>query len=1334
MNLKKTLLTLSLVFLLSLSSLSEEIPVCVSVDGGLVLITNSQHDGLILQDVAKGESVLVTEGMNSGYYASISPDNQYVCYKAIVKKKGVLLQAPMLYGIETGETVTLNGLCKVVGTPAVSADGKIAYTVLDQLIVMDSNFEIIDKFDLGHHVNLISFSPDGEQIAYNNKNEQIVVLDLASGIKEVVTDGKKAYWGPKYSPQGDKLAISSVCGSVACVDLAGWSMKIVGNGETPGWVDNNTIAFVKRTIEKEQVTQTDLVSVSAGGETISRVCLNKGMARAAISGKNVAVAKGGGMKAGAIAPGKLNLINDVTIPEGMGGELYSAGTEQVVTNGNITEIIGVPVIHQVYDTLDSHCGYWSCGATSALMAIQYYDILPANPYMISTPYQHVSNYGYYISEIYTYNNHTYNIPGLDSCDNTVYGGYGYIIQNDWEDTKGHMAEYITYHGPTSSVDWSPTFTKAQAEIDSDDPFVLLNSLTASGHYITGIGYYSDQYTLVFNDPYGNKNTTGYPSYDGGRVFYDWPGYNYGNENLNTVHCYIYCRYDHGPDVALYKNALTNAGFEDDFNFWSKNSSTNYEILTSGAHSGSKLCRFYLDGAYATIWQNPNEVNGQQMRTTCWAYKGSGTTDTGFGFKDQSGNPEAQVEIDSSSWDFYSVDWTIADDIDTQAWGTGIDGIYIDDVRAGPASRMNWITDWIWNGTYGSDINTDYFSGEGGEANLAPVPFQVNGGNTWTPVSRGDGFIDLNEAIGGTPENCVTYAHVYINSNALKSNVNLVVGSDDGIKVLLNGSAVHTNDTTRLQDICNPDQDVITGLSLNYGENRLMIKSKNNTGNYSFSARICNEYGYEIDGLTYGTSPMPTPTPIPTPTPDYEAAKYENALTNGGFEDDFNGGWAKNSTTNWEILTAAPHGGSKYCRLWRAGDYATCWQNPWEVNGQTWRTTCYAYKGANTTDPGFGFKDQSGIEEAGVSVDATSWQFYSVDWLIADDIDSQIWGTGNDGMFIDDVRAGKASRMNWITDWIWNGTHGSNLETDYFSGEGGEANITPGPGQTNGGCIWTQVYAPDGFVDLESEIGGSPEDCVTYAHVYVDADTAKSDVWLIMGSDDGVKVFLNGANVHTNDTTRSHDYLDPDMDVIPDLSLNAGENRLLVKVKNVSSAYSFSARFCDETGEEISGLTYSLGASVTPTPTSTSTPTPTPTPTSTSTPTPTPTPTPTSTSTPTPTPTPTPTASPTPNPDIYVYDITMDYRKVGRNRFGQAIVWIKDDSGNDIENATVYGDWTGAVSHSDSGVTGSNGQVTIESNRSKNAGTFTFCVTDVVISGYNYDDSLNNETCDSISVP
>ena len=103
-------------------------------------------------------------------------------------------------------------------------------------------------------------------------------------------------------------------------------------------------------------------------------------------------------------------------------------------------------------------------------------------------------------------------------------------------------------------------------------------------------------------------------------------------------------------------------------------------------------------------------------------------------------------------------------------------------------------------------------------------------------------------------------------------------------------------------------------------------------------------------------------------------------------------------------------------------------------------------------------------------------------------------------------------------------------------------------------------------------------------------------------------------------------------------------------------------------------------------------------------------------------------------EIYVYDITMGFIKLGVNYFGQATVWIKGAGGTNISDAVVSGDWSGSVSGTSMGNTGSDGKVMLESSNKKNGGTFTFTVTDVTKLGYVYNSSLNVEDSDTIIAP
>jgi hypothetical protein len=81
--------------------------------------------------------------------------------------------------------------------------------------------------------------------------------------------------------------------------------------------------------------------------------------------------------------------------------------------------------------------------------------------------------------------------------------------------------------------------------------------------------------------------------------------------------------------------------------------------------------------------------------------------------------------------------------------------------------------------------------------------------------------------------------------------------------------------------------------------------------------------------------------------------------------------------------------------------------------------------------------------------------------------------------------------------------------------------------------------------------------VAYAFTYVYSPENQT-LPLLLGSDDGVKVFLNGTEIHRVLTVRA---AEPDQDNVP-LRLVKGWNRLLLKIENNFGGYNFYARILD----------------------------------------------------------------------------------------------------------------------------------------------------------------------------
>jgi PKD repeat protein len=99
--------------------------------------------------------------------------------------------------------------------------------------------------------------------------------------------------------------------------------------------------------------------------------------------------------------------------------------------------------------------------------------------------------------------------------------------------------------------------------------------------------------------------------------------------------------------------------------------------------------------------------------------------------------------------------------------------------------------------------------------------------------------------------------------------------------------------------------------------------------------------------------------------------------------------------------------------------------------------------------------------------------------------------------------------------------------------------------------------------------------------------------------------------------------------------------------------------------------------------------------------------------------------------VYVTNIAMSKTISNRGTQASAVVTIKDAAGNLKSNASVTGTWSGLTTGTSTVKTGSTGTAKFSSAFTKNAGTFTFKVTRVVLNGSVYSANLNLETTDFI---
>ena len=524
-------------------------------DGSKLLLTADGYEGLYCWDKSRDSLRQITEARGAGYRASWAPDNNRIAFKMLRTEAGQIQQAPVIYDLAAGKFIYLASFSVRCGVPSFANDGRIAFSIDNTIYLLTADYTLLRKIKIDHYANLCVISPDGRWIAFNDSEEQICLAAVDTGLCRRITFTADAYHSPIWAPDSSKLLVSTVSGHLHVIVPDNSSVMSVATGENPVWDnDSETVLFCQTKTREGEVASRDVYTVHySGGEPclLTKGCLIAGCAIQPQSGKILLCsAAGKGIFFANYRRGRAPIfpsdLEPLVLPmdkQAQSTSMHIAPLAVAVRQTRATQVIqGVPYLHQVYDTPNWYNGHWACGATSAMMAIAYYGILPHWDCTVSVPYSHVSHYGRYICEKYTYSGYTFDKMATDPSGNAAYGGYGFICQNNWENTKAHMATYFQKHGINSSVDWSPTWNELRAHIDANHPMVILTSLTSAGHYILGIGYFTSQHTVVVNDPYGNKNTPGYPSYDGAGAKYDWPGYNNGYKNLNTVHCLIYAQH------------------------------------------------------------------------------------------------------------------------------------------------------------------------------------------------------------------------------------------------------------------------------------------------------------------------------------------------------------------------------------------------------------------------------------------------------------------------------------------------------------------------------------------------------------------------------------------------------------------------------------------------------------------------------------------------------------------------------------------------------------------------------------------------------------------------
>lgn len=155
---------------------------------------------------------------------------------------------------------------------------------------------------------------------------------------------------------------------------------------------------------------------------------------------------------------------------------------------------------------------------------------------------------------------------------------------------------------------------------------------------------------------------------------------------------------------------------------------------------------------------------------------------------------------------------------------------------------------------------------------------------------------------------------------------------------------------------------------------------------------------------------------------------------------------------------------------------------------------------------------------------------------------------------------------YIRNWLICGPFAdSKLESPLIADE---PNLAPKAGDLSSGKAWKEYDSVENAVDFEDETAFDRNELsVAYAYVEIDSPDMKRAM-MSVHSDDGVKIWLNGDNILTNDVARGMAIED-----VLTVILKPGKNRLLIKVNDLFAGWMFSARLTDESGNPIRDLKF-----------------------------------------------------------------------------------------------------------------------------------------------------------------
>ena len=505
-----------------------------------IVFTVAGNSSLYLEH--SGKTVLLNSSPGCGMYYTLSKDRQTIGFKYIDENGN---QVPAIINLKTNEVRYLHNPVESAGQVSFAGNGSYAFTVGNHLMVYSPSGE--KKYDLGTYANIAPISPGANYAAFNDDNDRIFILNLSTGEKQKITNDSCGYFSPAWSPDGSKLLYSSLAGSMMVYDITNNETYSIGEGFSPSWSnDSRLIVFYRKEIKNLEVINSDIYVASFNGSEESRITSTPGILETdpsfGINDSQIIYTLAGSEKIvqAGFSPADFSMSNEKQININV-SPVKISGFNSLKKVDDV-DTLDIPYINQLYDTPDYFNGSAACAPTSAMMVLAYYKILPEWSIKCTWPYPgHFSPWGRYISDAYRFKQINYSLQADDPNGKPFGGAYGYMWVGS-NSPYSRMVGFFYNHGVSAVRADAPSYDMALNEVNAGRPYIVCVGLTSAGHVVVAHGTASQAHTLIFNDPYGNKNM-GYSNYYGKNVKYDWPGYNNGYQNLNTVYWSVAVNYN-----------------------------------------------------------------------------------------------------------------------------------------------------------------------------------------------------------------------------------------------------------------------------------------------------------------------------------------------------------------------------------------------------------------------------------------------------------------------------------------------------------------------------------------------------------------------------------------------------------------------------------------------------------------------------------------------------------------------------------------------------------------------------------------------------------------------